>query len=299
MKLNNTLIVTLPDFARHFSFAEFWENRRQFVRDMHPQRVYYWNECLVEAYEAVAAWIAKGEAATEADRKAGCKALETLVGKPVNPKEIAASGNACNFDLPVIRVQTGNTLSLPAYKPGGGKGRLSLECHKIEACGKSGGKAAVCIGNAGKMELRAGDFVYATAVEGGGFVEFLPKKLRNAEFELSLVSQENEFEASLIVRRLCTMQQEVLRGVCSFALTDDGYVYVSDDMKCVIMSNFVLGIKSALMYDGKAFCVKSRGNDVAVLYSDGTLKSIHCMNGMKNVVGVGFDESGGLKIVKR
>lgn len=44
MKLNNTLIVTLPDFARHFNFAEFWEKRIQFVRDMHPQKVYYWNE---------------------------------------------------------------------------------------------------------------------------------------------------------------------------------------------------------------------------------------------------------------
>ena len=49
MKLRNTLIVTLPDFAKHFNFPEFWENRKQFVRDMHPDKVYYWNEALKNA----------------------------------------------------------------------------------------------------------------------------------------------------------------------------------------------------------------------------------------------------------
>ena len=43
MKLNNILIVTLSDFARHFTFPAFWTNRQQFVRDLCPEKVYYLN----------------------------------------------------------------------------------------------------------------------------------------------------------------------------------------------------------------------------------------------------------------
>lgn len=57
MKLNNHLIVTIPDFIRNFSFNEFWVNRRQFIRDMQPDKVYYWNKSLEDAYYNIKKWI--------------------------------------------------------------------------------------------------------------------------------------------------------------------------------------------------------------------------------------------------
>lgn len=297
MKLKNTLIVTLPDFARHFSFAEFWANRRQFVRDMHPSKVYYWSESLAEAYAVVAAWIGKGEAATAADREAGCKALGALVGKPIDAGCACVPGDEHDWSLPVISVQAGQTLRLPAYT-GGAKGNLKLGCHKIEVAGKPGNNATVCIGDGEATVLGAGDVVYATAVEGHGFVTLLPKWLRNANMELALVPQSGDWGANLVVRTLCDMHQEVIGGVVSFALTDDGYVYVTASGKLIVMSNAVLGIKFTLMHDGNVLCVKSRGNDVMALYTDGTLKNTCSMDGIADVADAWFDERGKLHVVK-
>lgn len=296
MKLNNTLIVTLPDFARHFTFAEFWANRRQFVRDMHPSRVYYWSSELAEAYAVVAAWIDKGETATDNDREAGCKALETLVGKSVSFKSLGVSEDEYDWSQPVISVPAGKTLHLPVYH-GGTKDRRHLGCHKIEVVGKPGGKATVCMGS-DHVGLAVGDFVYATAVEGFGFVEFLPKYMRNDNHELTLVSQNGEFGSSLVVKNLCNMHQEVTGGVVSFALTDDGYVYVTAGGKLIIMSNAVLGIKFALMHSCSVLCVKSRGNDVMALYTDGILKNTHSMDGIASVASAWFDEHGKLRTVR-
>lgn len=295
MKLNNTLIVTLPDFARHFSFAEFWENRRQFVRDMHPQKVYYWSDELSQAYYAVVAWIEKGDEVTAADRQAGLKALEMLVGRSIDIKNAPSGDHPVDLSSPVICVQAGKSLALPAYKPDR-KRPLSLILHKIEVHGKHGA-AMVSIGNGAARRIDAGDFVYVTAVEGCGFVEFLPKSLRNASYGLTAVSQEGEFASSLIVRTIGTMQQEEVRGVVSFALTDDGYVYVNAGRKLIVMSNIVLGIKVALVHNADALYVKSHGNDVAVLYADGILKSVEYMQGRKNTVSAGFDERGKLHLL--
>lgn len=297
MKLNNTLIVTLPDFARHFNFAEFWEKRLQFVRDMHPQKVYYWNEELIKAYNIVAAWIVKGNDATDTERKAGCSALETLVGKPITIKDIANTGENTDITASIIRIQAGKTLNLPAYKRG--EQKLSLRYHKIEVHGKNGLSATICIGKNLKKDIKCGAFVYVTEAEGCGFIEFLPTHLQNNIYELTAISQEGEFWSSLIVRNMYTMNQEEVSKVISFTLTDDGYVYINSDKKCIIMSNFVSGIKPMLMHTCDAFYVKSKGNDVAVLYTDGTLKSIHSIEGEKNIISAKFNENGKLSSLKR
>ena len=75
MKLKNNLIVTLPDFAKHFDYNEFWENRRQFIRDMHPSKVYYWNNELINAYDNIVLWINGGERAEESIIKTNKVAL--------------------------------------------------------------------------------------------------------------------------------------------------------------------------------------------------------------------------------
>lgn len=297
MKLDNTLIVTLPDFARHFSFAEFWENRRQFVRDMNPKRVYYWNEELAEAYYLVAKWIEKGEAATADDRKAGCKALSFLVGKNIDAGAATMSGDRYDYSTDVIKISTGKSLKLPQYAKKGGN-PVSLALHKIEAHGKSGTASMVSIGKAKALRLMAGDFVYVSAVKGIGFVEFLPKSMRNNEYELNMVLQNGDLQSTLIVRNLRTMQQEQINGVVSCAMTGDGYVYVSADGKLIMMSNQMLGLKAFLKHDAPALYVKSHADDVAVLYADGVLKSTRCLEGKKNVVSAGFDERGTLHFIK-
>mgnify|MGYP000677306553 CR=1 FL=1 len=65
MKLNNILIVTLSDFARHFTFPAFWTNRQQFVRDLCPEKVYYLNHEQEQAYAEISKWIQEGEADTD------------------------------------------------------------------------------------------------------------------------------------------------------------------------------------------------------------------------------------------
>lgn len=296
MKLNNTLIVTLPDFARHFTFAEFWANRRQFVRDMHPSRVYYWSNELAEAYAVVAAWIEKGEEATDEDCEAGCKALEMLVGKPINVNDINFSETP-DLAAPVIRIQAGKTLDLPAYKRGGAS--LCLRHHKIEVYGKNGTTAVISIGGRQSTHIAAGGFAYVTEAEGCGFIEFLPTHLQNDIYELTAISQEGELGCSLVVEDMNTMQQKEVRNVVSFALADDGYVYITDDGKFITMSKFITGVRFLLEHDSAAFYVKSEGNEMAVLYADGTLKSPRRVKGEVDVISMRFDEKGKLHYVKR
>lgn len=297
MKLDNTLIVTLPDFARHFSFAEFWENRRQFVRDMSPQRVYYWSEELAEAYACVAKWIEKGEDASADDRKAGCKALSLIVGKEVDASAANVVGDGYDYSSNVIKIPTGKTFCLPQYTKKGGNS-VSLAIHKIEAHGKSGTLSMVCIGKGKVLRLMAGDFVYATAVKGEGFVEFLPKSMRGKEYELNMVSQNGDLHSTLIVRNLHTMQLEQISNVVSCAMAEDGYLYVCGDGKLIMMSNQMLGLKAFLKHNAPALYVKSHASDMAVLYADGMLKSTRCLEGKKSVVSAGFDEMGTLHFIK-
>lgn len=296
MKLNNTLIVTLPDFARHFSFIEFWENRRQFVRDMNPQRVYYWSKELSDAYFLVSKWIEKGEQATADDCKAGCKALSYLVGKEIDASAATIAGDSDDYSAKIINISSGKTVRLPQYQKHG-SGSVSLAIHKIEVYGKSGTVLMVSIGKGKAIKLMAGDFVYATAVKGGGFVEFLPKTMRGNEYELTMVSQKGDFLSTLIVRNLRTMKQEQISGVVSFALAEDGYMYINGDGKLILMSNFVLSLKAFLSHNSPTLYVKSYAGDVAVLYADGMLKSSRSLEGKKNVVSVTFDERGELHFI--
>lgn len=296
MKLDNTLIVTLTDFARHFSFAEFWENRRQFVRDMNPERVYYWKEELVDAYTAVAEWINKGDAATDADRQTGLKALSILVGKDQGAQAALVAGDVCDFSADIIKVATGKTVELPPYNNVKGKA-LSLVMHKIEAHGKQDTEAEVSIGHGRVLRLKAGDFAYATAVKNGGFVEFLPNTVCSDNYELTLVSQAGEFLSTLFVHNLHTMQQEQIGDVVSCAVAADGYMYVGGDGMLVMMSNRMLCLKGIVSHSAPVLYVKSHDADVAVLYADGMLKSTRCVEGRKNVVSAGFDEDGKLHIL--
>ena len=295
MKLNNTLIVTLPDFARHFDFAEFWDNRRQFVRDMSPQKVYYWNEQLRKAYNDVSEWIEKGDHATDDDCKAGLTALRMLVGREIDVHGVCGNGQAVDFSADILRVGVGDVLQLPAYSNNGNGGGITLRHCKIEAVGNSmSAKATVRIGKSGGVEMAAGEFVYATAV-GGEFVEFLPNRERNRRYDLRLVSDKGKFESRLYVRDLATNQTHVVDGVCSFTLVDDGYLYVDKKKRPVFKSAGMKALQYFFLHAGSAFCVKSDGKDVLVVYEDAKMRSSLGLDTVEGVVGAEFAGHGKIK----
>ena len=166
MKLKNNLIVTLPDFAKHFDYNEFWENRRQFIRDMHPSKVYYWNNELINAYDNIVLWINGGERAEESIIKNGIHALEILISRPIGKDEIEDHKNLPDLSSQIIRVQAGTRLDLPSYT-NETFDSINLRYHKIEVYGNSNKPAVITIGTKDNITLYGG-------VDKMGTSELLP-----------------------------------------------------------------------------------------------------------------------------
>ena len=271
MKLKNNLIVTLPDFAKHFDYNEFWENRRQFIRDMHPSKVYYWNSELLNAYDNIVLWINGGESAEDLIIKNGIRALEILISRPIGKDEIEDHKSLPDLSSQIIRVQAGTRLDLPFYT-NETFDSINLRYHKIEVYGNSNKPAIITIGSKDSITLYATEFTYVTEVENL-FIEFLPTHIQNNIYDLSLVSEEGNFFSSLNVRNLFSVKQISYKDVISFALTDDGYIFIDSQGKSIIMSNSINQLKFMLKYNGNAFNVKANENHTVILYQDGTLKS--------------------------
>ena len=271
MKLKNNLIVTLPDFAKHFDYNEFWENRRQFIRDMHPSKVYYWNSELLNAYDNIVLWINGGESAEDLIIKNGIRALEILISRPIGKDEIEDHKSLPDLSNQIIRVQAGTRLDLPFYT-NETFDSINLRYHKIEVYGNSNKPAIITIGSKDSITLYATEFTYVTEVENL-FIEFLPTHIQNNIYDLSLVSEEGNFFSSLNVRNLFSVKQISYKDVISFALTDDGYIFIDSQGKSIIMSNSINQLKFMLKYNGNAFNVKANENHTVILYQDGTLKS--------------------------
>ena len=64
MKLNDTLITSPDDFARHFSFVEFWIKHDLFLRDLNPERIFYATDRQRQLYKVVEAWLKTEESET-------------------------------------------------------------------------------------------------------------------------------------------------------------------------------------------------------------------------------------------
>lgn len=271
MKLKNNLIVTLPDFAKHFDYNEFWENRRQFIRDMHPSKVYYWNNEQRNAYDNIVLWINGGESAEDLIIKNGIRALEILISRPIGKDEIEDHKSLPDLSNQIIRVQAGTRLDLPSYT-NETFDSINLRYHKIEVYGNSNKPAVITIGTKDSVTLYATEITYVTEVENL-FIEFLPTHIQNNIYDLSLVSEEGHFFSSLNVRNLFSVKQISYKDVISFALTDDGYIFIDSQGKPIIMSNSINQLKFMLKYNENAFYVKANENHAVILYKDGTLKS--------------------------
>lgn len=282
MKLKNNLIVTLPDFAKYFDYNEFWENKRQFVRDMHPSKVYYWNNELIEAYNNIVLWINGCENAEESIIKNGIKSLEVLINRPIKKEEIDNFKSQPDLSGPIIRVQAGTRLDLPSYTNETFE-TIYLRFHKIEVYGHSKKPAIITIGTENSITLYATEFTYVTEVENL-FVEFMPTHIKNDIYDLGLVSEEGNFFSLLNVRNLFSAKQISYKDVISFALTDDGYIFIDSQGKPIIMSNNINELKFMLKYCGNAFYVKANEKYALILYQDGTLKSTYGNNTNNKVV---------------
>lgn len=273
MKLGKYLIVTVSDFARHFTFQDFWENRKQFVRDMHPDKVYYWNEELKQAYFDVADWINQGESAKHSIINSAIKALSVLIDRPIRTEEVELYNSIPDLTSPIIRVLAGTLLDLPKYTDEK-VDTINLRYHKIEVYGNSNKPAVIKIGSRDSITLYASEFTYVTEVDKL-FIEFLPTRMQNNIYDLSLISEEGAFFSTLNVRTLFTGNQMVYRDVISFALTNDGYIFINSFGNPIIMSRAINELKFMLKYNGKAFYVKAKGSQAVILYNDGTLRATY------------------------
>lgn len=285
MKLNNHLIVTLPDFVKHFSFTDFWENRFQFVRDMHPDKVYYWDEELKEAYFNVARWINQDKNADKTVKDRGINALEKILEGKLDRDSVCIY-DSVDFTSQIIRVMSGQTLTLPEYTGSIAESYTLLRLHKIEVYGRPAQSSKIKIGNKECLTLQTGDFVYVTEVDNC-FIEFLPNHLQNEIYDLSLVSQDGDFFSTLVVHNLFSASRLTFKDVTSFALTNDGYIYVDANKKPIIMSNSVP--KFMLKYEGEAFYVKANNNNALVLYNNGILRSTIDMSAITKVISASID----------
>lgn len=289
MKLNNILIATLPDFVRNFTFESFWENRFQFVRDMHPDKIYYWSEDLKSEYFKVSKWISMGENATKEDIKAGIESLGRLVGQKIeNPRK---SDEEICLDSQIIRIPAGKELTLPEFNPKGFCGEIELELHKIEAYGNAKSKAKLRIGERQNIELEPGGFVYVTSINGA-FIEFLQMThLQNDVYDLTLIPKDGSFTSKLLVKSRLSGQQRVYENVLSFALTADGYIYVNGDNKLIVMSREINESGRLPKSEGKSLYVKAHKNVAIVLYKNGEIRSTEDVGMIKHVYSAGIDDS--------
>jgi hypothetical protein len=271
MKLKNNLIVTLPDFAKHFDYNEFWENRRQFIRDMHPSKVYYWNNEQRNAYDNIVLWINGGESAEDSIIKNGIRALEILISRPIGKDEIEDHKSLPDLSSQIIRVQAGTKLDLPSYT-NETFDSINLSYHKIEVYGNSNKPAVITIGTKDSITLYATEFTYVTEVENL-FIEFLPTHIQNNLYDLNLIPEEGNFFSSLNVKSPFSGRPTSYKDIISFAVTDDGYIFIDSYGKPIIMSKQIMQQKLKFGNNKEAFYVKAKGTEVVILYKDGTIIS--------------------------
>lgn len=241
MKINNKLIVTLVDFQRNFNFEQFWNCRRQFVRDMHPDKMYYWEESDKTCYTAVRAWIEAEDSGTVNPniRKSGLESLSLLAGQEVTGKKtnFILDGTA-DYSADIIYVKSGRELRLPgkamseeeAMKYGKSAGKKE-RLHKIEIRNdkdEEGKPAPILINGTEVARLAYGECVYVTEIDGN-FLRALPSHLNQATTFMDLINIPGSFGSRLRVLRYFSETKEyVHENVTQIAFLRGTYAYKGD-----------------------------------------------------------------------
>lgn len=281
MKYGNYLIVTLPDFRRHFDFNTFYRNRYQFVTDMHPDKVYYWgNDKLIRAYDTLSNWILNDFGQEINDIPADViNALQSLTGKLISIPSLKADEMMLTED--VITLSPGQNVVFPLYEKAEAQEVIDIHLHKIVVSGESEMPCIVSAGNESR-ELRHGDVLFVTECDGK-FIDFSPSFEENEFLTGQLIDSSDQFGSILVITDKINGTKQTINGVVSFILVDNGYIYINEQGRLITIDNNIPMVLLRINELG-AVQIKSKENFIAVLYHNGVSKSTSSMTPVQNVI---------------
>lgn len=281
MKYGNYLIVTLPDFRRHFDFKEFYNSRRQFVSDMHPDKVFYWEDAkLIAAYHTISNWILNDIGlATDDIPTDVINALQSLTGKPISISSLKADKIALTEDI--ITLRPGQNVAFPVYEKSEVPDEIDIRLHKLVVSGESEMPSVVTAGKKSR-EISHGDVMYVTECDGK-FVDFISNFEENEFLTGQLIDSPDSSASILVITDKTNGTKQTINGVVSFILVDNGYIYINERGRLVTIDNNI-PIVLLRLNELQAIQIKSKENSIAVLYHNGVSKSTSSMSPVKNVI---------------
>lgn len=230
MILNNTIILTIEDFRRQFEFSQFWAKRKHFVRDMHPQKIYYCNSDQEKDYWLVKDWLeTEGTNISKEKREIGISALARLADREITQKELTSVLVTVDFNDDVIIVKSGKTINLPGSLVDQDYPHSNLEkLHKFEAIG-DGGDVKIMIGGSHPYTLSCNECVYITEI-GGAFMRVLPTSCFKGATNLKIINIPGQFCSKLeITKYNMGKHVSVKDNVTQFSLEGMKIIYNSDN----------------------------------------------------------------------
>jgi len=274
MRYGKYLIVTLPDFRRHFDFRQFLKNRREFVRDMHPDKVYYWGDSrLMDAYHVISRWIVSNPR-IDSDNIPGyiLETLKYLVGKDFRAE---ATGNSqmrnVNFADDIINLSAGQDLLLPVYDDFPNEDKPAINLHRIAVEGEDDDASSVVRIGEEWREVHCGDALYVTEC-GGRFIDFSSNHAENEFLTGRLIEIPGRFGSLLVIADKAGVSKLEIDGVLGFVLSGKGYIYVNESGKLISIDNDI-PMMLLRMKELQAVQIKSEPETVKVLYSNGVCRA--------------------------
>lgn len=174
MKLNNTIILTLDDFRRHFNINAFWISRRHFLRDIDKEKILVPEED--EDYlEGVRKWLEAEEKGSVTDefREKGIEHLSLLAKHNVTVDDLRKAMGVIDFTTDIIYAPQDGILNLPGEKMKKAdavayaqKAQMKERLHKIEIEGEGKRTAIIMIGGEEVSKLKNDECVYVTEANG-------------------------------------------------------------------------------------------------------------------------------------
>lgn len=279
MKLGKYLIVSLVDFRRHYDFKLFYQSRDEFVRDMHPDKIFYWDDKLIEAYQQICRWIQSKENPTMRQiPDYAVRALQTYVGKA----DVTAPTENVDIDLSqkVIHLPADYELNLPAFNFDHKPATIKINLHKIVADKKSVDASSVRIGDE-IVELAPGAVVYATECNGQ-FIQFLTNRLSNDKISAELINKDDSFGSILVIEDLKTGQKTTTNNIVAFAIMKDTAITIDSEAICDFGEiSFLMDVDAISETNWSIEPVNiitnvpayTQDSVIGILYSNGTLKT--------------------------
>lgn len=294
MKYGKYLIVTLPDFRHHFDFKQFYKNRAQFVSDMHPDKVYYWDKKHIAAYHVISDWINSDGCTYRYLPDIVKGALSDILGYNLDSSIV----HSHDLSEPVIKLFPNEDLSLPIYnidEPN----QIDLKVHKIVASEESVGVSVVSIGDNKKVELQPGEVVYAVENQSK-YVNFLQNFAENERFSAQLIDSNDVLGSILVIENKANHEKTKINNVVSFILTTNSYMCITAN-HTIDIGNHDNMYREWLIQkdsDAKPISIKQRDNKIiGVLYSDGTLLSSSHSQIFENAVDFYLEENNTINII--